>query len=313
MASRLINKNNVGWLIAMTIFYLVASFMFFYGIKLLFPVLANGGRSSLTLLPAVLTCVVPIVIFYIFWLFWRSKTLANRLRLEYIAGLVLIFVSGFNIVDLLLVLSILLKGNILFGIVTPCYPLDMLIANGIYLMLGITIMVYHYLDRKYVLTSKVMPFPLKTKYMVFAGFLLPFAAYFAGDFLSMYIYFINGIRDPNWPLIIPYYISFLLPSFLGLVYIYQSRFHEEKTFLRNIIVLLSISAFALLWIIIGLIINPYVISESLQYEFAIGLVLKYPIGLLIIYLWVLIPSLISIIRIIRKNKRKKDEQEQAKI
>ena len=319
MAFEVTGKKRIGWVIAIILFYLLASYCTFLGTKIGFPLITNEGRSASTTLPVSLTLFMPMVFLYLSWLFWRSKTIKNRLGVLYIAGLSLILIGGFDITVISLVLPTLLDGNILFGIVTPCYPLDVIIINAIYIIGGIGVLIYRHLDRKYVMTAEVMPYPIKTKEMVFVGFLLPFACYFSGQFMYGITYIFDGYADSNWMFSIAYYLLFGLLSYELYIYIVTSRIKDsirrKKIFLTHALVLMSITIVLFAWIIIANIINPYHIFESLQYEFEIGLAANFPFGIFVILAWVIIPVLVSVMKILFSSKKKRgiNEQEQKEI
>lgn len=304
-------KHIIGSII-LSICFVIVSITTFYGVRIFFPIVGSYGKGALNTLPCSFTYLLPLFIFYMALLYVYAKENKSRLRVLYILGYVLIAFSIFNIVLMSIVYFVLLDGNIFFQTMTPMYPLDVFIINSVYFLVGIACLIYYFLDKKYQLTASIRPRPFSKKDFVLAGFLLPFATYFFGEFFFMFIYFQEGYIDPNWPFMIPVYLSFLLLASLCICYYIYPYVKDNKKDLYQMIVLIVEYAVTItlgVWILCGVIINPYLVSQSLQWEFEIGLATKIPFGLFVNFLFAIPILIVSSIKFFKKTIKKKNEQE----
>lgn len=298
-------------IILFTALFILASVSTFYGTRLSLPIVTYYGRGALTTLPATFTFAIPLFTLIILTIYSRTGSVAKRWKVIFIYSLVMLAVALINIVDILFVVGLLYNWNFIVGVMTPIYPLDLLIFNFIFLAIGAASLFFAIVkktERQDLTTDETKQTPKKR--LVLTGFFFAFACYYFGEALFGINNLFEGYIDSNIGLTIPVYLLFLLLAAMGLVYIIYFHSCKEKQLKRGligVISILAITAFLLLWILIGFAINPYYFSESLQEEFAMGYALKVPFGLFILLGWILIPSLIALIRLIKQAKQLKKE------
>jgi len=311
---QLLKKTKATKIVVFTLLFLVASIATFYGTRLTLPIITHYGRGTLTALPATFTFAIPLFTLIVLWQYSQTDTIGKRWRLNLIYSIVTITVATFNLIDLMLVLGLLYDWNLIVGVMTPIYPLDLILFNLIILAVGFASLFFTIANKKFKgsLETEGRVNISRGKH-VLAGFFIAFATYFFGEALFGVIDIFEGFVDPNIVLVIPVYLAFLMlavEAVVYVVYLYSPKESKLKRGLIGVITLLSISVLLFVWIVIGLTFNPYYFSESLQQEFAIGYSLKMPIGLFIIAAWVVIPSIVALIKfILRLNKSKKELKE----
>lgn len=291
--------------------FIIASLSTFYGTRLTLPIVTYYGRGALTILPATLTFAIPLFTFILLWIYSRTGSTVKRWKMTLVYSFVMLGVSVFNTVIIFVIVGLLYDWNFIVGVMTPMYPLDLLLYNLIYLAIGGAALFFT-LAKKKENNNDIIDETKKTprRYQVLAGFFFAFACYFFGEALFGLNNLFEGYIDPNIGLTIPVYLSFLLMALavvIYAIYIYSPEDKKNKRGLLGAISILSITALIFIWILIGFAINPYYFSESLQQEFAIGYAVKIPFGLFILLLWVLIPSVIALIKILKKMERLKKE------
>lgn len=308
---RLLKKTRVTKIVLFTLLFLVASITTFYGTRLTLPIVTYYGRGTLTALPATFTFAIPLFTLIVLWQYSQTDTIGKRWQLVLIYSIVTLVIATFNLVDLMFVAGLLYNWNFLVGVMTPAYPLDLILLNLIILAVGFAALFF-------TITNKKSKGSLETEGRVkiskgkhvLAGFFLAFATYFFGEALFGLIDVFEGFLDPNIGLVIPAYLAFVMLAAEALVYViylYSPKELKVKRGLIGVISLLSISVLLIIWIVVGLSINPYYFSESLQQEFAIGYSIKMPVGLFVIALWVLIPSIIALVKFIKQLKKTKEQ------
>lgn len=317
---RLLKKTRAIKLTLLAILFLVASFATFYGTRLTLPIVTHYGRGALTTLPATFTFGFPLFSLIVYWQYSQTDTIGKRWKLGLVYSIVALVIATFNIIDLLFVLGLLYNWNFIVGIMTPIYPLDLILFNLIILALGCAGIFFTITNKKAKGSQETEGrVKILTRYHVLAAFFISFAAYFFGEALFGLIDVYEGFIDPNIGLVIPVYLAFVLmaaEAVIYVVYVYSPEEVKVKRGLIGVSVLIGITIALFAWILIGLAVNPYYFSESLQQEFAVGYSLKMPIGLFIIGLWVLIPLIIALVKLSKrfvkseKNIKELEQNEQ---
>jgi hypothetical protein len=290
--------------------FILASVSAFYGTRLSLPIVTSYGRGTLNTLPATLTFALPLFSFIMIWLYTRTDVNSKRLKLTFIYSLTMMIVAIFNIILILLVVTLLYNGDFIVGVMTPLYPLDLFLFNIVFLLIGIASLFFNSIGKKNMNNSDTEGRKhVLARYKVLEVFFILFATYFFGEVIFGYNELMDGFLDPNLIFVIPVHLSFLLLTLEGIfyiVYVFSSDEHKLKRGFILVLILLGLTFLLFLWILVGLIINPYFFSESMQFEFAIGYAIKIPLGIFIVALWVIIPALTAIIvlakRLINKSK-----------
>ncbi len=302
--------------IVLSLMFLFVSFTCFYAVRIFFPIVTHYGRNSLNTLPTFFTYIIPLFGFYMSLLYIYISDRSKKLLVLRILGTVLIVISLIDLILMTFVFIFLLDGDIFFHTMTPFYPLDVFVGNGIYLLIGISCLLYKKIENEYSINTYINKRSFTKKDFIMLGFLLPFATYFVGEFMFGFIYLQEGYIDKNWYIMLPTYISFLFMGILCILYFiyhYISDKNKLKYHLISLICMYVLIFVIGLWMIIGFSSNLYAVNESMQWEFSIGLAMKIPIGLFINFV-VSIPILIiSTIKLYKKLKNNKNEQKQEAI
>lgn len=281
------NKLYLAAVLVMSVSFFIVSLTTFYGVRLALPMVTYYGRTSLYALPTTLTYLTPLIIFYCSFLIVFSANNKKRLKTMKILGLILCFIAIFDLVAISLSIVFVFDGKIIIDMMTPMFSLDVIIINSLYLLLAIAFLLYQKLDRKFVLTKETLVKPFNKTEFVLLGFYLPFATYFFGECLYGLTFINDGYIDQNIGLIIPHYLSFALPALFGFLYMIFKFLNKNKSqmkfYLISLIVCFVLTITIHSWLIIGYIFNPYIVANSLQWEYEIGLAIKMPIGIIITF------------------------------
>ncbi len=295
-------------IIVLSVLFVLASISAFYGTRLSLPIVTYYGRGTINTLPATLTFALPLFSFIVLWRYANTDTIASRWKTNLIYAITMIVVSLFNLLLILINLYLFFGWNFIVGTMTPAYPLDLFILNLVFLSIG-GASLFFALANKNRRLDKNTEGRKKTleRYHVLSAFFICFAAYFFGEAIFGINNLIDNYIDPNLIFTIPVYLAFLLLTVQGVIFAIYTNSPEDKKIKRGLIgllVLLGLTFIIFGWVGIGLLVNPYYFSESMQWEFAIGYTIKVPFGLIIIGLWVIIPSIVALIRMIKMIKLK---------
>ncbi|MEA5061454.1 MAG: hypothetical protein VB015_03495 [Erysipelotrichaceae bacterium] len=295
-------------IIVLSILFVLSSISAFYGTRLSLPIVTYYGRGTLNTLPATLTFALPLFSFIVLWRYANTDTIATRWKTNLIYAITMIVIPLFNLLLILINLYLFFGWNFVVGTMTPAYPLDLFILNLVFLSIG-GASLFFALANKNRRLDKNTEGRKRTleRYHVLSAFFICFAAYFFGEAIFGINNLIDNYIDPNIVFTIPVYLAFLLLTVQGVIFAIYTNSPEDKKIKRGLIgllVLLGLTFVIFGWVGIGLLVNPYYFSESMQWEFAIGYTIKVPFGLIIIGLWVIIPSIVALIRMIKMIKLK---------
>ena len=291
-------------IISFALLFLFASYTTHLGFSLVVPIITNYGRHILTHLPAILACWMPLLSLIFLWLKWRSKNPANEWKICFTYGLLITCLSSILLADHILMTAIEYKWVLHATEATPLFPYDVIVVLAIFLGIGIFTLVRCGLSKEKRLIESVDE-EMKTSTKVAVWFYLPFTCYFFGAGLS----FVNSFDsyDPNWPIMIPAFLSFFLMTFALVMYIYYKQAKGEDKRKRHFVTLMTtlVVMFVLAaWLVVGLIINPYLFPESLSQYYMLGYAIKIPFGVFICFIGTLAPSIVSLVRYFKRYKIK---------
>lgn len=316
MAKRIslsLRENKILCVIFVCFIYTIVSLSTFLAVKCIFPVIPNFGLNSISLLPTFFTYIIPLFLMFMVLLFIHATKVENRRRIILIAGLTLLLLGAFGIIMSIILMTIIYNGRVIVGNLTYLFPLDVLLINIIYVFIGIGLLVLKHIDNRNKIIGVTNTKSVPKQKIVLLGFYLPFATYFFGQCLYGINYLFEGYFSSNWYGLIPAYALFASLTFalVLFVYYYHSKKHDNtrRALVSIFSSLLFVSVFGV-WFLIAAIANPYLLAESLQYELSILYAMKYPLGLLVAALWVLIPTIYYLIKVLIKiSKEKKANHE----
>lgn len=318
MAKRIslsIKDNKVLKCIVLSFIYIFVSLSTFYAIKIFFPLISNYGLNSLSIIPAFLTYIMPLFLMFMGFLFIHS-TKKEHMRFNMMITSLILFLFGlFGVIMSIILMTIVYNGKVVVGNLTYLFPLDILLINILYILLSICLHLIKNMDVKNNFLHPRCVEKVGALRKTMLGFYLPFSTYFFGQFLYGFMYVFEGYWSPNWYGMIPAYFLFAAMTFSLILFVIY--FHNHKNNKNRLALICLISSFLYvfifgIWFIIANIINPYLLSESLQWELSILYSIKYPFGLLIASLGALIPTIYYVIRFLiklSKEKNKANEQE----
>ncbi len=309
-------KMMIAGILCATVGFLLVSLSTFYAVRLALPMITYFGRTTLYTLPSFFTYITPLLIFYFLCVIMFTKVSNKRIIFMRVLGLLLLFISIFDIVAISFSIVFVFDGQLFVKNMTPMFCLDIIVFNSLYLLMSIIIILYAHFDKKYTLTKYTLKYVFNKKDFVLAAILLPFGAYFLGECLYGIKFLFDGFIDPNVGLIIPHYLSFILFSTMCGVYVgykfIDDKKKKTKFQINSLIILFCINVIIYSWLIIGYVSNPYVVATSLQWEYEIGLAIKMPIGIIVMGCLNIIPCFICLFNLIFKKKvfdKKSYEQE----
>lgn len=299
-------KMIIAGILCATVGFLLVSLSTFYAVRLALPMITYFGRTSLYTLPSFFTYIVPLLIFYFLCVIIFTKTSNTRIVFMRILGILLLFISIFDLAAISFAIVFIFEGQLFIKNMTPMFCLDIIVFNCLYLLSSIIILIYAYLDKKYTLTKYTLKYVFSKKDTILATILLPFGAYFVGECLYGIKFLFDGFIDQKIGLIIPHYLSFALFGIMCGIYVGYKFIDDKKRRLKfqtnSLIALFSINLIIYSWLIIGYIVDPYVVATSLQWEYEIGLAIKMPIGIIVVGLLNIIPCFVCLFNLIYKKK-----------
>lgn len=311
MAKRIslnIKDNKILRILLISVIYVVVSLSTFIAVKIFFPIISNYGLNSISIIPGFLTYIMPLFIFFMVILYIHASTINNKRMILLILGLVITLFGVFGIIMAAILMGVVYEGNTIVGNTTPIFPLDVLLINMLYLLLGISLLVFKHIDKNNEIINPIMTKKISNKKFVLLGFYLPFSMYFFGQCLWGFMYVFEGYWSPNWYGVMPAYFLFALMT-VGLIF-FINCVHDDKHNKNRLALISLLSTFLYLaifgiWFLIAIFVNPYLVPESMQWEFEILYSISYPFGLLIIVLWVLIPLIYYFAKTIRNSRKEK--------
>ena len=146
MAKRIslnIKDNKILRILLLSVIYVVVSLSTFIAVKIFFPIISNYGLNSISIIPGFLTYIMPLFIFFMVILYIHASTINNKRIILLILGLVITLFGVFGIIMAAILMGVVYEGNTIVGNTTPIFPLDVLLINISYLLLGISLLVFN--------------------------------------------------------------------------------------------------------------------------------------------------------------------------
>lgn len=296
----------------LAIIFFISSICTYYGIFSSIPFVTSYGRGLLNYFPSLLVFMVPLFSFIIFYLYYHFDNYQTKWKMIKIYGLVLTIAMSLMIVLQIITISLLLKWKLMRS-VTPLFPFDILTLSILFLIVGIISLIWCKCHHDYSLVAATATKKYKKRYYVALIFMIIFSTYFLGDFISMYNLFGSRIDENAWGFA-PFLLEMLLLSLALFMYEIYSRQTEEldkkRWYFKGILITSISSILIFIWIIIVLIINPFIVHDSLSLFYPIGYAVKIPFGIILIAIGMVIILISSTCKYIKRyHTKKKDEQE----
>lgn len=294
--------------ITLLMLFFIASLSTAYGWFLFVPVITNYGRMLATYFPALFTFGVPLFSFFMLWMYWHTYNIANKHRILKIYSITLVVLMGICIPFHVLSIGLSFGWNGIYGVLTPLFPYDLLAVMILYLALGICILFYAIRNGELALVPMTVKNPLRRRAFVAMGFVSAFTSYFFGAFFE--VFFIIDTFDSNWYGMIPAILMFLLPLASLIMFVFYRHQTDEitkqKVHFYSLISILLSTLVLLLWVLIAVLINPYLFPQSLSNFYMLGYAAKLPIGFFLIIIMLFVEILVSFLRYRKRYLMKKD-------
>lgn len=291
--------------IAFGVLFVIACVMTRMGFVLMVPIITNSGRYLINALPALLGCWLPLVSLIFLWMKWNSKDIARQWNFCFIYGLLITGVSALLLADQIILSAAEYNWTLHATEISPLFPFDVIALDAIFLGIGIFTLVRCALTKSNRLVERTNE-EIKTRTAVAVWFFLPFTCYFAGATFS----FATGLDtyDPNWPFMIPAFLSFFLMAeamVLFILYKQGSEENKQKRHFLGIVIMLATIAVLGIWLGVGILVNPYLFPESLSQYYTLGYAIKIPFGVFFSFIGAIAPTIVSIVRYCKRYKVKK--------
>jgi len=296
--------------ITLFVLFFVASLSTAYGWFLFVPVITNYGRMLATYFPTFFTFGVPLFSFFMLWMYWHTRNIANRHRILKIYSITLVVLMGVCIPFHILSIGLSFGWNGIYGVLTPLFPYDILAKMIIFLALGIYILTYVIRNGELALVPLTVKNPLRRRAFVAMGFVSAFTSYFFGAFFE--VFFIFDTFDSNWYGMIPAILLFLLPLASFILFVFyrhqKDEVKKQKVYFYSLVSILLLALVLLLWVLIAVVVNPYLFPQSLSNFYMLGYAVKMPIGFFLIIIIFFVEYLVSFLRYRKRYLMKKDEK-----
>ena len=296
--------------ITLLVLFFVASISTAYGWFLFVPIITNYGRMLATYFPTFFTFGVPLFSFFMLWMYWHTRNIANRHRILKIYSITLVVLMGVCIPFHILSIGLSFGWNGIYGVLTPLFPYDILAKMIIFLALGIYILTYVIRNGELALVPLTVKNPLRRRAFVAMGFVSAFTSYFFGAFFE--VFFIFDTLDSNWYGMIPAILLFLLPLASFILFVFyrhqKDEVKKQKVYFYSLVSILLLALVLLLWVLIAVVVNPYLFPQSLSNFYMLGYAVKMPIGFFLIIIIFFVEYLVSFLRYRKRYLMKKDEK-----
>ena len=296
--------------ITLLFLFFVASISTAYGWFLFVPVITNYGRMLATYFPTFFTFGVPLFSFFMLWMCWHTYNVANRHRILKIYSITLVVLMGLCIPFHILSIGLSFGWNGIYGVLTPLFPYDVLVKMVLYLTIGIFILTYVIRNGDLALVPLTVKNPLRRRAFVAMGFVSAFTSYFFGAFFE--VFFIFDTFDSNWYGMVPAILLFLLPLVSFILFVFyrhqKDEITKQKVYFYSLVSMMLSTLVLLLWVLIAVLINPYLFPQSLSNFYMLGYAAKMPIGFFLIIIMLFVEYLISFLRYRKRYLMKKDEK-----
>lgn len=252
------------------ILYILASLGTCHAMFTLYTSVAYVGRMLQYTLPISTVCFIPLFLLIMFRRF--ENAVGNKMKWKIIFGTVVTtaVISLYSLVSCIVIGS---STNGIDGMLTPFFPIDMVVIDIIALLASIGGIVFA-ISKVSWLKEKQPSQPVKEYLNILIGLYLFIATFGFGAILRSFELIIDSDFDPNFPWVIANYFMIGLPT-IGLIFriLYIDFIKSSRKRLGWIILM---AAFALtvigvyVWAFSGFAVNPYYYSQSTQSIFIGG-------------------------------------------
>lgn len=286
--------------------YLFAGASFFFLVYAAFTNIINDFKSLKMYLPLFLTYLVPVVSLITAGL--NDKIHGTKLKKTlFVFGIILTAFSSFTLIYTIFDIIFFLDGKIIYKSITSLFPLDMIVYNILYLVIGIMLIVS---SKRAIEEHDIADVPHhKIIFKIFGSFFVVLTTYFAGLLL-----FAPIMADYSFKHIggmIPIFLLMIVPVAELIVYwfIYPLiKMENKKRFVfHHSMYFISITLVLTIWVLLYELFNNSFIVEGNQAFFPITFAMSFPLGPVVIFLLCIIPPIVSLIILFFKNKKPKEQ------
>lgn len=270
------------------------------------PVITHTGRMLLTYLPTYFTCAIPLITLIMTWMYFHTLNIKNRYRIERVYAFIVLILMSFSIILHVIMIITQTGWSTVYGIISPLFPYDQLALMVIYLAFGILVCVHLHKHKEDYLVPVTINNPMRKRAFVAVAFALPFTCYLTPAFYQIFRLF-EGY-DPNWYGVVPALLTFLLPILSLIMFIiYKHSGSNKKAYFNGLVTVYTSTIGLLVWIIIAIIINPYIFAQSLTSYYLLGYAAKIPGALLLIIIMEIVYLTVATTRYIKRYRVKENK------
>lgn len=281
--------------------FLFSAASFYFLIYAAFTNIINDFNYLKIYLPLFLTFLVPIssLIFAGLNRYTNGKKLKKTI---FIFSIVLISYSSLTLIYTLIDIFAFLGGNFIYKGITNLFPLDMIVYNVIYLVIGIMVLI----SSKKMIADESVPTPKHNIFIKLLAILsVLVTAYFAGEFLLIPAMLDYSFRH-IWGMI-PLFLLMILPT-VGLIlywFIYPIIKVEkrDKFAFRHSLYLIGLTLIFSIWVLTYELFNNSFLVEGNQAFFPITFASSMSIGVAILFLNSFVPPLVAAIILFVRHKK----------
>lgn len=286
------------------ILYIFASFGTCHAMFTLYTAIAHIGRLLEVVLPISTICFVPL---FLFIMLRRYKNAVGH-RMKWKIGLgtviTLFIVSLYSLISTIVIAS---NTTGLDNIVTPFFPLDIIVIDVLILLTSLAGVYFLVKYRSWLKEKKQMQ-QIKEYINVLVGLYLFVSTFGFGAVLKCYEVCVGSDMDNNLVWVIANYLIISLPT-IGLIFRLIQKYILKPTNKRaGWIALISVFSFFVLttyiWAFVGLAINPYYYPQSTQSIFIGGyLFFNMPVEIFVILITCVTAITIESVIFIKNGKK----------
>lgn len=322
MNNRALKVRKIITLILSIIFYFIASDFAYDALIYFYIDFINVFKDIFVTLPLVLLYSIPPYLYISYMLKDRDMSFRSIYRRRFIDNLVITLCSGICLFTLLLACFIKYHGELISNQFMSFFPLNIILISFVVFSFSIVGLFRHFRIPKAHLepifettdyiepkrNKKEMAFRISKKTIY--GIFIFFAMILFGQSTNALTYF-DFSRPINYLGQIAMIILFALPSLYLMTYIYgYARMKDgirKRRFYRNHLFYLgALTTFAVILLVIGTILNPQFMIQSMGSTLLFDFAATYKINNLLILIFTIIPIILATItyRIRYHGKRK---------
>lgn len=290
--------------ITLAVLFVLTSAPLFFMNTLVACFVTGEGRGLITFLSTIMAILLLPLSVCTLWTYWHKNNPINKWRVLRNYSIIVTLVSFLSLA--LHIVMIVTKFNGHAMAISALFPYDILVLLVSFLAIGIATLVYVIRNRKNVVDSDNTKPEIRTRTVVAAWFMIPFASYYFGGTLFVVNLFTDF--DTNWYGMIPVILSLsLLALFTVLFFLYKHGKEEDKqkNYKKGLLIAGITTIVLLAWTLVAVLINSRLFPESLSNFFLLGFAIKIPIGFFINTIGVVVILIITLVRYIKRYVKKK--------